>query len=156
MELFVPYFFVANSLMRAGPPPPCCTGASTQVNPTLVAVEGYLCDRIEREWTIMAGHGCLALGVVLCTAAPAAYSPEMFFIGRFFSGVPIGVGCTIVPAYLTEFALPVRFHGVMSLPEQSLPGPNQIAQITLHVISTLANLSLQQIRKRTRKRLFRK
>ena len=42
-------------------------------------------------------------------------------------------------------------NGAMSLPEQSLPGPNQIAQISLNLISTSANLSLRPIRKRTQK-----
>ena len=41
--------------------------------------------------------------------------------------------------------------GAMSLTKLSLPGPNQIAQILLNPISTSANLSLQPIRKRTRK-----
>ena len=44
----------------------------------------------------------------------------------------------------------------MSLPEESLPEPNQIARITLNLKSTPANLSLQPIGKLIRKRLFQK
>jgi MFS family permease len=73
-----------------------------QANPEVV---GFLANRIGRKGAIIVSQGFLGIGIVFMVVCKAGY-PCLLIIGRTMAGISSGIGNTIVPMFLSEFAIP--------------------------------------------------
>lgn len=66
-------------------------------------MNGPVCDRFSRRWSLLYANFVFLLG---STIQAAAVNVPMIFVGRFIAGVAIGMLSMAVPLYLSELAAP--------------------------------------------------
>jgi len=70
------------------------------------SLAGFMMDRIGRKCGIVLSHVFIGIGVALMVLCRATDAPAMLMVGRIFVGVNSGFGNTIVPTFVSEYAMP--------------------------------------------------
>jgi sugar porter (SP) family MFS transporter len=66
-------------------------------------VNGPVCDRFSRRWSLLYANVVFLVGSII---QAAAVNVPMIFVGRFIAGVSVGMLSMAVPLYLSELAPP--------------------------------------------------
>ena len=72
-------------------------------------IAGFLSDRLGRKKTVIVTAAVYVVGSFIIAATP---SLGWLFIGRFITGLGVGLGSLIVPLYIAEMS-PIRYRGML-------------------------------------------